>query len=318
MFKTNFLKIIALLVLVSSAYAVEKPSPTPNISNLKLAAAAAEASYVSVNENNSLVDSAINYINKKSYEYTIITSDKSDSLTANNSLIKLKTAPSYDYASHKEKYDDFKEEWKVNDLGQIDGKNLESNSLSGYQLLLAKNNNTNEAIISFRGSSNINNWIVNAAVIPSYFFPIRNTEITAHTGFQLYLAEVVSNKEFRDWYKNNINNDTKILISGHSLGGAVAILFNAYLISEKELNPDNISMVTYAAPAPGQYSFAEYYKDKIKNFVWVSNVIDPVCYITQPFDYYHFSIPYFIITVKESWLTHSMDNYYTYIMELDN
>ncbi|GMN89742.1 lipase family protein [Francisella sciaenopsi] len=317
MFKAKFFKIISLLVIMSSAYAIEKSSPTPNISTLKLAAAAAEASYVSANTSNLEYD-AINYVTKKGYEYIIVNGDSNNDLTASKKNNTLKTVSNYDYASHREKYENFKAVWDINDLGEIEDKNSESNGITGYQVLLAKNHNTNEAIISFRGSSNINNWIVDAAVIPSYFLPAIKEKVTAHTGFQYYLVEVINNQEFKEWYKNNINKDTKILISGHSLGGAVAILFNAYLISEKGLNPDNISMVTYAAPAPGQYNFAEYYKDKIKNFVWVANVIDPVGYITQPFDYYHFSIPYFIITVKESWMSHSMDNYYSYIMELDS
>ncbi|WP_440617260.1 lipase family protein [Cysteiniphilum sp. 6C5] len=168
-------------------------------------------------------------------------------------------------------------------------------------------------MISFRGSDNITNWLLDAFVKPSFF---NGTNTRAHTGFQLYLIEILLNKKFLNWIDSNVDSNTQVIISGHSLGGAVATLFSAKMLMDDTLKADHLSVITFAAPAAGQYDFAEYFKDKLVNYIWVANIVDPVVYITQAFGYHHFGISSFFMSVKESWVTHSMANYYQHIFSL--
>ena len=55
----------------------------------------------------------------------------------------------------------------------------------------------------------------------------------------------------------------KIYITGHSSGGAVAILTAAVLI-EAGINPEDIEVITFASPAVGNQAFVDKYKDTIK------------------------------------------------------
>ncbi|MHC0449336.1 MAG: lipase family protein, partial [Candidatus Lariskella arthropodorum] len=228
----------------------------------------------------------------------------------NISNTDLKLDSSYDLARHKENYALFEKNWHLNESYPIQ---TYSSNIMGSQVLVAKNSDENTVIISFRGSDNIANWILDAFVIPSFF---SGTNTRAHTGFQLYLIEIMLNKSFLNWIDNNVDNNTKVIISGHSLGGAVSTLFAARMITDDKLKADHLSVITFAAPAVGQYDFAAYFKDKLVNYIWVANVVDPVVYITQAFGYHHFGISYFFMSVKESWVTHSMANYYNYIIRI--
>ncbi len=130
------------------------------------------------------------------------------------------------------------------------------------------------------------------------------------------MIEILLNKKFLNWIDSNVDSNTQVIISGHSLGGAVATLFSAKMLMDDTLKADHLSVITFAAPAAGQYDFAEYFKDKLVNYIWVANIVDPVVYITQAFGYHHFGISSFFMSVKESWVTHSMANYYQHIFSL--
>ncbi len=113
----------------------------------------------------------------------------------------------------------------------------QTNIIIGYD-------NVQEAqIVSFRGSSNIENWISNIKV--EFVTPYTNKDIRVHKGlYEEYLL-----------YKNDVIealNQTNIVISGHSSGAALA-MFLAYDIH----NVYNVTLYTYGKPRIGNIHFAE-------------------------------------------------------------
>lgn len=70
------------------------------------------------------------------------------------------------------------------------------------------------------------------------------------------------------------NTDTRVLLTGHSLGGAVATLLAERLVS-MGIDKDRVPVITFGAPAIGNAAFAEVYGDKI-DLRRITNNADPV------------------------------------------
>jgi len=91
--------------------------------------------------------------------------------------------------------------------------------VSAYAQVLLMNDT---ALVSFRGTepTNIANWIVDAGTAKVSFRDIR-----AHDGFLQNWQQVWSSVvEALTKWKNGSSSETKIYITGHSLGGAMAVL----------------------------------------------------------------------------------------------
>lgn len=71
-----------------------------------------------------------------------------------------------------------------------------------------------------------------------------------------------------------INPRAKLILTGHSLGGAAATLAGAYLI-EQGINPNQIEVKSFGAPAVGNAAFAEKYST-VLNLTRVVIAGDPV------------------------------------------
>lgn len=110
-----------------------------------------------------------------------------------------------------------------------------------------------------------------------------------HQGFNDYItaalfSKPVSAKESRtmgEYIADSLkaNPDEKLYITGHSLGGAVAVIAAARL-SDMGVAPHQLEVVTFGAPAVANESFAKAYGDKMR----IERVImqgDPVKYVFQ-------------------------------------
>lgn len=125
-------------------------------------------------------------------------------------------------------------------------------------------------IICFRGSETNKDWKINLKYgkVP-YSKQIDNDNVKpttplVHEGFLEYtdnaLRQTTSDHQLITELLAN-DTDSDILITGHSLGGAIATLYTARLI-DLGINPNRISTITFGAPAVGNPAFAEKYKNK--------------------------------------------------------
>ena len=133
------------------------------------------------------------------------------------------------------------EKWDcVHCLKDID---IQNTIVSETNIVIAYDNVQDAQIVSFRGSSNIDNWISNIKV--EFISPYPNKNIRVHKGlYEEYLL-----------YKNAVIeslNYTNIVISGHSSGAALG-MFLAYDIH----NVYNVTLYTYGKPRIGNAHFAD-------------------------------------------------------------
>lgn len=112
-------------------------------------------------------------------------------------------------------------------------------------------------------------------------------KILVHKGFKDYADEALSGG-ILDFLVDHIKNhpEEKIYITGHSLGGAVAMMIAVRMV-DAGADMSNIKVVTFGAPAVGNKNFAEKYRDKINltRAVMDSDIVDVSLDI---FGYTHF------------------------------
>lgn len=104
-----------------------------------------------------------------------------------------------------------------------------------------------------------------------------------HKGFNSYadlslrmLLDSVS-YEFLQQYRGE--KDARLLLTGHSLGGAVATIVGQRLI-DFGFDPDRIQVITFGAPAVGNKAFKQIYGNRL-DLIRVTNTQDPVPLVLQ-------------------------------------
>lgn len=123
----------------------------------------------------------------------------------------------------------------------------------------------------FQGSQEPEDWMTNMTVKKANYFDGKDE---VHQGFydslQLFLR-TVNNKTFNTKNKKAymlnkdidfLNKDCKIILTGHSLGGAVATLVACYL-NDLGVKKENMSVYTFGAPPVGSKEFCLKYKNKL-------------------------------------------------------
>ncbi len=99
-------------------------------------------------------------------------------------------------------------------------------------------------------------------------FDAQNPQALVHKGFDNYAAAVLSSRDYKATLGENLCRELKanprahLYLSGHSLGGAVATLMAARFIA-CGVNPDQITVITFGAPAVGNETFVKKWGDKI-------------------------------------------------------
>lgn len=106
---------------------------------------------------------------------------------------------------------------------------------------------------SFRGSSNMMNWIHNIQIRP--ITPYINTKIEVSNGFYKDYTYVKSELLYNLLILKREYNTSNILLTGHSLGGALATLMAFDILNEFQ-NYNLKYLITYGSPRVGNIFFA--------------------------------------------------------------
>merc|ERR1719499_2679487 len=130
------------------------------------------------------------------------------------------------------------------------------------QVHLVQDADTLDCMFTFQGSDSIPDWIGNLAAGKAHFCGLVDEDETCsgltelctvkrtgnsfvHLGFRDHLRRMIRTAEFQDNIRPKLPGCAKLIVSGHSLGGAMAAMLTACMAK---------------APQPGQYGYEEDYK----------------------------------------------------------
>lgn len=124
--------------------------------------------------------------------------------------------------------------------------------------------------IIFQGSQEPEDWMTNISVKRANYFDKEEVHQGFYDSLKLFL-KTVKNKEFSTKDKKAymfhkdidfINKNCKIILSGHSLGGAVATLVGCHF-HDLGIKKENMSIYTFGAPPVGCEEFCTKYRKKL-------------------------------------------------------
>ena len=205
-------------------------------------------------------------------------------------------------------------EGKASAVGQFAEASLQA--VVASRSILVNGKKKNVIAIVFRGSEAIDqnglpDWLTNFSgnLVP---FSAKDPKVLVHQGFFTAMQKFVAKSESVNVNAGNLaglvraqSDDTIFWVSGHSLGGAMATLYGAWLV-DQGINRDNIVIHTFGAPLVGNDNFRYVYfqeclltncdaterdllLNKKLNLHRVRNLLDPVPYA-----------PYFKTLVQDS------------------
>ncbi|XP_028751640.1 lipase [Neltuma alba] len=157
-------------------------------------------------------------------------------------------------------------------------------------------------IIAFRGTqeSSIQNWIEDlfwkqldidypgmsdAMVHRGFYYAYHNTTLRPAILKALERAK-------------SVYGDTKIIVTGHSMGGAMASFCGLDLVVNQ--NAQDVQVMTFGQPRVGNAAFASYYSELVPNTIRVTNGHDMVPHL--PPYYYYFPRKTYHHFPREVWL----------------
>lgn len=129
-----------------------------------------------------------------------------------------------------------------------------SNSIGGIQGFTGYSHGLNAIVVVFRGSSNIQNWILNIGTTRSTY-PLCSG-CSVHTGFYDGYRLVSSTVKTAVQNLKAKYRGAKLVVTGHSLGGSLAILCAAEL---KTIFGTVDLTYTFGQPRVGNQAFADWF-----------------------------------------------------------
>jgi hypothetical protein len=139
--------------------------------------------------------------------------------------------------------------------------------------LMGHNPATRTAFISFRGSSDLSDWLADFDALPTAYLPLTGFGEVA-TGFQI-VYQTVRNSVVTNLAAAVAGCDN-ILITGHSLGAAVAVLAAPDVFRNMPPNTIEPRLITFAGPQVGLTAFATAFNQLIESCFRVVNYLDIV------------------------------------------
>lgn len=165
-----------------------------------------------------------------------------------------------------------------------------SSPLSGAQSYVGANTINKEIVVSFRGSSNVRNWILDFEFVktpPNATIPGMDPEARIEEGFWKFYKSV------RKCITNNVEKlrasypNFPIKVTGHSLGASGATVAAMDLITNLKLS--NMALTTFGEPRTGNPAFAKAVMAAFPAKMRVVNYKDCVPHLPpiEKFDYMH-------------------------------
>ena len=203
-----------------------------------------------------------------------------------------------------------------------------------FGLILQSMSNPNVYLIAFRGTATISDGYEDIWVNTTQFIPYNHQKefpknVTVADGFNSIYSSDAGNMEFSmqkqlfDKLANLPDPPQEIIVTGHSLGGALASLFA--LDAAHNFGYDvEVKNITFASPRVGQkawqYAYNKEYElelatYRIANYYdWVASLPPSKLY----FDYHHVGQQFLVSFYVKGWLSsyyisqrHSLKNYLT-------
>ena len=135
-----------------------------------------------------------------------------------------------------------------------------SNTTGDIQGFTGYSPNLNAIILAFRGSSNIQNWIINLSFNQVAYSRCGNCKV--HNGFQTGYNTVKTAVISQIQALKALHRDAKIYLTGHSLGGALAVLA---LPDVKDSFGSVAGLLTFGQPRVGNSEFASWFGSQVNH-----------------------------------------------------
>lgn len=144
--------------------------------------------------------------------------------------------------------------------------------------LIYKSEEKNSIIVAFRGSKSWQDWVNDFRFTSTGLYRenyVDEAGLLVETGF--YTAYETARDEIIGILDDmNIENSTTLYITGHSLGGASAVLFALDYVYNGYHPAQMVYLNTFAAPRVGNETFVSVFNDWIPNSLRVVNQPDAV------------------------------------------
>jgi triacylglycerol lipase len=149
--------------------------------------------------------------------------------------------------------------------------------------LMGRNTASRTAFLSFRGTSDVAEWVADIDALPDDYRPISGFG-QVHAGFQ-DVYELVRANIAANLATAAVGCD-QILITGHSLGAALAVLAAPDVARSMPPNTIEPRLITFAGPRVGVSDFAADFNALIESCYRVVNFLDVVPFL-PPAPYVH-------------------------------
>jgi triacylglycerol lipase len=149
--------------------------------------------------------------------------------------------------------------------------------------LMGRNAASRTAFLSFRGTSDAAEWVADIDAVPDVYRAISGFG-QVHSGFQEVYELVRAN--IAATLATATADCDQILITGHSLGAALAVLAAPDVACNMPPNTIEPRLITFAGPRVGVSDFAAEFNALIESCYRVVNVLDVVPYL-PPASYVH-------------------------------
>ncbi|KAJ9056901.1 hypothetical protein DSO57_1027914 [Entomophthora muscae] len=125
-----------------------------------------------------------------------------------------------------------------------------ANKIHNTRAFVAIDSEKSRVIVAFRGSKNIQNVMADGLFVLTSYSPASRINSKVHSGFKLATLSVYDamRDRVRLLLKNPEYSRYKILMTGHSLGGAMAVLSTIKLREDLQLSWNRFQVITFGQP----------------------------------------------------------------------